>query len=470
MPDHPVTVSARSFFNRFAVLFKLAVIGVLLLLFLIPLTMEHSQLSERLGLRNKAVNDIAAGWGQSQRITGPVLKVPFRARVTVTRQEKIDGKNREVKEESLTVRHAYFLPRTLTVSGSIAPQILKRGIYEAVLWRADCEFSGDFDLSAWPELKIDAKDMLWNEAVLCVTVSDLRGARKTITLKFGGADSEFLPGSDLGSAGGIHAPVKFSNAGTGVWPAGVRVPFEFKLALNGSGELAFAPVGRETKVRLASPWPDPKFSGQFLPTTREVTPGGFTAAWELSHYGRNYPQQWSGGESLQRIYDPTLNVSLLAPVDSYRSVERAVKYAVLFITLLFTAYFLFEVVARLRIHPFQYILVGAAICVFYLGILSLSELLAFGWAYLLSAAATWLMLTLYTLSVLKTGRRTLTVAALLAFILAFLYTVLQLQDYALLFGTLLLFAALAAVMFTTRKVDWYDSNATREPPPLPRDR
>ncbi len=455
MPDPGFLPVLKRFLSRFSILFKLAVIGFLLLLMCIPLSMVESQLNDRLTRHNDAIREINGTWGTSQELIGPILKVPYVLRTKVSQQKEIDGKMQTVEVEKTSIDDAFLLPRNLEIVGKVEPQKLHRGIYEAVVYQARFDISGTFDFSGLAELKIDPKDVRWEEAQLCMRVSDLRGASEKIPLQFGSGTSTFLPGSDIpGAPSGIHAPVKGLAATS---QSSAPYPFSFPLSLNGSETLAFAPLGTETRVRLSSLWPDPSFEGKFLPSSRDVRPGGFTASWNLSYYGRNYPQQWTQNQPIESLSASTFGVKLKAPVDNYRQTERTVKYAVLFILLMFTAYFLFEVIAKIRIHPFQYILVGAAICVFYLGILALSEFYSFSRAYAVSSFAAWAMISLYSLSVLKSGRKTLIISAILAILQASFYVMTQMQDYAMVFGTAMLFVAVASVMFFTRRLDWYNN-------------
>ncbi len=455
MSDTALLPTLQRFLSRFSILFKLAVIGFLFLLMLIPLAMVESQMGDRLRRRNDAVQEINATWGASQELIGPILKLPYALRTKVAEQKAIDGKMQTVEVEKTSISYAFLLPRNLEILGTVEPKKLHRGIYEAIVYQGRCAFSGAFDFSGFADLKIDPKDVRWEEAQLCMRVSDLRGASERIPLQFGGQTSTFLPGSDIsGNPSGIHAPLKGLNP---VNQPSTPYTFSFTLSFNGSETLGFAPVGTETKVRVSSPWPDPSFYGKFLPSARDVRTDGFTASWNLSYYGRNYPQQWTQNQTVESLSSSTFGIKFLAPVDNYRQTERTVKYATLFILLMFTAFFLFEVMAKLKIHPFQYILVGAAICVFYLGILALSEFFSFRWSYAASAFAAWAMISLYTHSVLKNGRKTLIISALLGVLQAYFYLMTQLQDYSMIFGTAILFVAIASVMFVTRKLDWYNS-------------
>jgi inner membrane protein len=217
----------------------------------------------------------------------------------------------------------------------------------------------------------------------------------------------------------------------------------------------------QTTAMIESKWPDPNFQGLFMPVERKISENGFTAEWKVAYYGRGYPQSWLSGSEEERDVDGSaikksgFGVDLYTPVDSYRLVERAVKYGILFIVMIFTAFFLFETLGKLRIHPLQYILVGVALCLFYMLLLALSELMSFGLAYLIGAIGSGAMITFYSASVLKGAKRAQLIALELGVIFAFLYTTLQLQDYALLLGTVGLFAALGIVMYATRNVDWY---------------
>jgi inner membrane protein len=193
---------------------------------------------------------------------------------------------------------------------------------------------------------------------------------------------------------------------------------------------------------------------------RDISAQGFKAQWQISYYGRDYPQQWSAisnneAFNINSVNNSLFGLTLVSPIDSYRNVERSIKYGILFVTLVFTAFFLFEVSGKIKIHPFQYLLVGAALCLFYLALLSLSEFIAFILAYIFASAASTILITLYSMAVLKSGKRGLLMATGLIITYGFLYVTLQATDYALLIGTVGLFMALSLVMYATRDIDWY---------------
>ena len=442
--------------RRFASTFKLAFVGALALLLLIPLSMVRTQLSERRVRRNEALLNITGSWGDSQTLIGPVLVVPYRIPVKAQRERLVDGRYKTVEETTWTTAQACFLPTNLSVTGTLAPSVLHRGIYEAAVYRGSLALAGTFAPPDFSEWKIDPTNILWEDASVLLSVSAPRGLSDALALRLGGTTLPLTPGSALA---GFSNPLRARLSASAFDPA-KPTAFALDVTLNGSDALRIAPVGMQTQVTLDSTWADPSFQGAFLPVQREVTPAGFKAVWQVSYYGRGIPQAWTSGESMnaaEGLARSAFGVSLVTPVDCYRQVERALKYGILFIVLLFTGFFLFETLAQLRIHTLQYLLVGAALCIFYLSLLALSELLPFGYAYLASAGSAAALVTGYSAAVLGSRLRALVIALELALIYGFLYITLQLQDYALAFGSAGLFAALAVVMYTTRRVNWYEA-------------
>lgn len=463
MTPHPDPIDSPRWVAASRTIFRLMAIGGLVLLLLIPLGMIRSVLRERQSSRNQAVAEIAGSWGAEQVVFGPVLVVPFRYQVKVVREEPVNGvlQRREVLQTQIA--RASFLPAALRIDGTLKPNRRYRGIYEAVVYEAALRLEGEFTRPDFSEWKVAAEDVLWGDAELLLGVSDLRGTRQAITFDCGASRLVSVPATDVPvTESGVRVRVGALPELSPTLPAGVRWHFATTLSLNGSRDLQFAPVGMSNRVELASAWPDPSFHGGFLPLTREIDARGFRALWDVSYYGRKFPQQWTtlnGGDRwLERdgaTHESFFGVSLLSLVDSYRIVERAIKYGLLIIVLTFTLFFLVETLAAIRIHPFQYTLVGAALCLFYLAFLSLSEFWPVGRAYAAGAAACCVMISLYMARPLGRASRSLGLFIGLAALYAFLYVVLQAQDYSLVIGTAGLFVALALVMVATRRVDWY---------------
>ncbi len=457
----PLAKSQPSFGRRHSTIIKLLGVGALVLVLLIPLVMIRGVLSDRLSRRNEAVADITSSWGKEQNVIGPMLGIPYQYKFKAVKEMPApDGKMERREVEETATAAAYFLPETLHITGDAQTQMLHRGIYNAAVFRAQMKLSGKFAPPDFGPLKIDLKDVQWKDAFVTIAVNDLRGTREGIVLDWGGAKHPLLPGSQVpGYTTGATASLGTDK------PIASEIDFSIPLDFNGSEGIFFAPFGVQNEAILKSNWADPAFRGAFLPAERSVRPDGFDAKWKVSYYGRDYPQSWTsraGNErfTTQSVSNSLFGVQLLSILDAYRYVERSIKYGVLFLVLVFTTFFLFEVTARQKIHPFQYLMVGAALCLFYLLLLSISEFIGFGWAYLIAVVASTVLITWYCRFFLGGDVRTLMIGAGLVGVYTFLYITLRQQDYALLMGAIALFIVLAVVMYVTRKVDWYARDAS----------
>ncbi len=424
---------------------RLLLIGFLVLLLLIPAAMIGGLVSERRATREGAVEEVTAKWGKLQIMTGPALVVPY-----VQRRVELD-KNGQKVERAQTHRLT-LLPETLIVRGEIDTEVRHRGIFSVPVYRLKLEVSGRFARPVFSDWNVPAADVRWDRAEIGVGISDARAIQERTDLIWNGRTIPFLPGTgsfDLTSAG-IHAPL----AGGG--PPASGFDFKFPLVLDGSVGVYFVPFGRETSVSLRSNWPDPSFQGNWLPAKRAVTGSGFEASWSIPFLGRNYPQSWNDGTGMsETVAASKFGVDLITPVDEYRMAERSTKYAGLFILLTFATIWLIEVLGRLRVHPIQYLLVGAAMCLFFLLELALSEHLGFTPAYAVASVAVVGLIASYSLAALRSPRRAGVVGGLVAALYAYLYVLLKNEDYALLIGSVGLFLMLAAVMYLTRRIDWH---------------
>jgi inner membrane protein len=450
-PAQPPVISTPAR-RRLAVFFKIAGICVLIALLHIPLAMTHGVLRERQSFQTQATEEIAGLWGRQQIVTGPVLAVPYVYKAWVTHAKVVGEKVVQVGDWELTPATAYFLPEMLAVNGKVEPEVRHRGIYDTVVYSTKLKLAGFFQPD-FIAAGIRAERIDWSRAQLLFGVSDVHGVRAVGPLRSAdGREAVFESVTDALLP--LAAKVTGANQGE-------RQEFNFDATVQGSGQLKIAPVGKNTTVALQSPWPAPSFTGAALPVARTVGADGFTAEWQSAHFSRGFAQSWTdrlakSPEVLGRITTAGFGVNFLQPVDAYSVVERAQKYGVLFFVLVFTVCFLFEVTAALRIHPLQYALVGAALCLFFLGFLALAEFWPTAWAYGAAAGACTLLVTAYAWNFLKTGRRTLVIGGGLAATYGYLYFVLKSQDFALIAGTAALFAALALVMFCTRRINWYE--------------
>ncbi|HEV3326440.1 MAG TPA: cell envelope integrity protein CreD [Puia sp.] len=431
------------FWNRNRIVLKSFWIGFLILILLIPTFLISGLITERQSREQAAVTEISSRWAGAQTITGPVIGIPYISTVT-------DNSGGAESQK----RWAYFLPGKLDISARIVPEKRYRGIYQVIVYTTVLQVRCHYDSLHLQELDLPAGKMLWSEAAVFFNLSDVQGLQEEISLRLdtrnGGADLDLVPAK--------FSTDQFKNALSAVlpdWlPAAAAGPLEFSttVRMKGTGNLSFAPTGRETKVEVSSSWPDPSFSGSNLPDLRTVKDSGFVADWRVLALNRNFPQQWKGNTF--DLEPAAFGVSLIVPVDTYQQTTRCVKYAILIILLTFTAFFLIECVYQRPIHSLQYLLVGFALCLFYTLLLSLSEYVGFNSAYAMAAAGTIGLITWYVGSMLRSGKMSSFICFFLAVQYGFVFILIQLQDYALLMGSIGLFITLAAVMYFSRKIKW----------------
>ncbi|MBS1667997.1 MAG: cell envelope integrity protein CreD [Bacteroidetes bacterium] len=427
-----------SFWNRNRIIFKSFLIGILILLLLIPTVFIQNLVSERQERQSQAVSEVSAKWASQQTLGGPTIVVPYQEAVTTE-----DGKH------SIEKKFAYFLPDQLSIHSVIIPEKRYRGIYQVVVYATELQISGSLDSLRFADMNINEDKILWNEAAVFFDISDVRGLKDEVNITVNQIPINLVPGK--------FANPQFKNALSGLLPAPLAnahgsLAFSMSLKLKGSENLLFLPMGKQTDISIKSSWNSPSFIGNYLPDTRQINDSGFAANWKVLYLNRNFPQQWK-----DRIYDLSpfaFGVNLIVPVDAYQQTTRSVKYAILCIVLTFTAFFLIELLYSRSIHPLQYILVGVALCIFYTLLLSFSEYIGFNFSYLIAAAATILLISWYVKSILQSSKMALFIAALLLAMYGFIFTLIQLEDYALLIGSIGLFITLAMVMYFSRKVKW----------------
>ena len=425
-----------------SVLVRMILTAVLTLLLLIPTFIVESVIHERSSRRDSAIQEVSEKWGLPQTITGPILTIPLK-------HYSKDEKGNEI----VLIDHLHILPDSLLVNGRLTTETRARGIYEAILYNGRFGVTGEFNITGIPLLSREGYTPIWKDAGITIGISDLRGIKEDVVLH---SNEKSFPASagvrwtDVVSSGITFLP--------SVDPKTTVMPFTFALNLNGSSEIQFCPLGRRTDVNVDASWPSPSFIGAFLPDSREMNENGFSGQWKVLELNRNFPQYWIGKS--HSVAESAFGVRLLRTVDEYQKTIRTAKYAILIIALTFLAFFLSEVLAREVLHPIHYTLVGLSLVLFYLLVLALSEHVGFDLAYFISAAATVLMIGLYTLAIAARKRTSLIVSSVLLLLYVFLYIVLQNEDYALLIGSIGLLVIMSLVMYLTRKVDWYAVKAS----------
>ena len=428
---------------------KAIIIGVLMLLLMIPVLMVQEIIRDR-ELTSKMVTlEVSSKWGNRQALTGPVVCVPY----TYSRVDYSGTREVEVRDV------AYFLPEELDIQSDMQPEIRYRTIYKVVVYQSKIRATGTFRHPDFEKLSIRASSIEWENAFVIIGISDLRGIRSNIAFNWDGAPKESMSGVDDSKL--VESGVTVKIPLTAEHTDEKNYTFDFSLTLNGSDGLFFVPAGKITRVAMSSPWNTPNFDGAFLPDQRNINDtDGFTASWNVFNYNRNFPQMWTGND--YRLESSQFGVNLILPVDHYQKAMRSVKYAIMFIALTFLVFFLVELLSHKRIHPFQYLLVSIGLVLFYCLLLALSEHIHFNLAYLISALGIVGLITAYSHSIFKTTKQTVLMGSFLTTLYLFLFTVLQLEDLALLFGSVGLFIALAVVMYISRKVDWYHTQSQEQ--------
>ena len=430
-------------------IFQLALIGILVLVLKIPVFMISNLIRERQGREHEAAVEVTSKWGNEQVLAGPALVIPYKYHL-----KEIGEKGKTI--ERTQTRFATFLPEHLKARGDMKTEMRYRGIFEVPVYNIVLNVQGEFIHPTFQEWDVPAEDILWDQAQLVVGVSDTRAVREQVKLSWNEQVFDFLPGIgnyESIAESGLHVDLPRQLSAQ-------RFVFSFSLLLNGSQGLFMAPLGRDTSVELKSNWQSPSFQGAWLPSQRTVNVNGFEAAWSIPYLGRNYPQSWNSEKLMKdKIITSQFGVNLIAAVDKYCMAERSVKYAGLFILLTFAAIWLIEILVKFRVHFLHYLLLGFALCVFYLLELSLSEHMRFAAAYAIAAIAIIAMITAYGKVMLKTFKKAAIVGAIVIALYTYLYIILCNEDYALLMGSIGLFVILGLIMFLTRRVNWSDANA-----------
>ena len=427
-----------------SLIFKISTIIVISLLLMIPTGLIKSLIQERESIQNEAITEVSSKWATNQSLIGPMLSIPY---------DKIVKEFSEKTKTEKLVKvpdFIHILPSELTIKGDVHPEKRYRGIYEIVVYTAKIQISGEIPLAELKSQDIAPENIHFDKAEFVIGLSDLRGLEKQVQLKWNNHNINFDPGvtSTQVIKTGIKAPVGLTLNDT------LNHKFLLNIDLKGSQSLYFTPVGKTSDVELNSSWNNPSFNGAFLPDTREINQNGFHSHWNVLHLNRNYPQIWVGDRF---SIDPSaFGVDLILPVDSYQKSYRSIHYAILFILFTFLVFFFIEVLNSVFIHPVQYLLVGIALIVFYTLLLSISEHLSYNTSFLISAAGTMLLIGGYVKAILKSNPLTLLLTGILSILYIFIFVIIQLQDYALLIGSIGIFLILCIVMYFSRKIDWYN--------------
>lgn len=432
---------------RESITIKLAFIGFLILVLLIPSSLIDDLIRERAGRQEQVANDIASQWSGAQTIKGPVLMIPYRKTVNFTGTDNKQG-TKEV------IENLYILPENLNIKAVLSPQKRHRGMFEAVIYNSTIKVTGNFAGADLGMFSVSPDKLLLDKARFLFSISDLKGLKTNPIITAGGMKLTAQPSfsNDDLFVNGLQAGINLSNVKDGAFD------FNYTLELKGSQSLNFLHLGKTTDVEVSGKWQSPSFQGRNLPDESKIDENGFLGKWRMLYYNRPYPQQWVADNSMFRIEkkqdDASVGVKLILPVDQYQKITRTSKYAILIVLLTFVSLFLTEVIRKQRVHPFNYVLIGAAMIIYYILLLSFSEQVGYNAAYIIASAATIGLVSVFIASLLKNKSAAALFAFILSVIYIFIFVIIQLEDLALMIGSIALFIITGMLMYFSRKINW----------------
>jgi inner membrane protein len=423
------------------------VLGIFILLS-IPISMIKGQIFQRSGLKNQAAHEIAGSYSRSQTITGPFIYIPYQER----HWSRVWNKelSQYEQQESFTSRRLILTPDQLSIDSTVDTQMRYRGIYGAPVFTSQNKFDGALLIPK--TLPVTGDNIIVGQAYMVVALSDMRGIGAVPAIQIGERSEQMKLGADLS---GLDEHSMYLPLGNAKDLIGKTIPFTFTLSIKGSQRLGFLPAAGNFSLNMQSAWMHPRFNGLMLPSTHDINAQGFSATWQTNHLASAAAINCIEKELSCLDSSKAMNVDFIEPISGYSSVERTVKYSHLFVLIIFSAFLLFEVLKKLRIHALQYTLVGLAQAMFFLLVLALSEHLKFSHAYAIAAVSCIALIGIYLRNVLQSVYASSLFSGALALVYGFLYMTLLSEDYAFLMGSLLLFVVLSTIMLTTRHIDWY---------------
>ncbi|MEM6718727.1 MAG: cell envelope integrity protein CreD [Bacteroidota bacterium] len=434
---------------------KLIITGALTLLLMIPLTLIQELIEEREFLQAGVVQELNSKWGDDILIYGPVLKVPYKTYETAVKfNETIDQSE---KYQKTNLKYAYFFPKTLDIDSNVETIPKKRNNFDTTVFKAFLTTSGSFEMPDFSMKSIADEDIVWEKATLLIKTTNLKGLKSEVSLNLNGKNYNF---EALAANNTNLNTLESSYISLDDLPVEATRNFNFKLTYNGSRGIRFVPIGKVTNVHMTSDWKHPKHTGSFITQSEQETEsGGFVADWKLLHTNRSFSQQYFA--MLPNLESYAFGTDFIIPVDEYQQSERAAKYGFLVIGLTFLVFFLIQTLSKISIHPFQYLMIGIALIMFYTLLLSISEHSSFFRAYIIAGIAVIVMITLYSKSILKNWKFPVLIGTTLTALYSFIYVIIQLENFALLVGSIGLFIILGIVMYVSRKIDWdFDGDST----------
>ncbi|WP_240452781.1 MULTISPECIES: cell envelope integrity protein CreD [Sphingobacterium] len=478
--------SSMTIFERISnsIILKLFVIFILVLIMMIPMSLIDDLVSERKNREQQVSSEIAAKWGRDQVVSSPVLAVPYEYLSEVIEK---DSKGKDYTVQQINRDWVFLLPGNTQITTEIKPESLKRGIYQSVVYNSELTLKGTFDGFDSKQLPVELDKIKWKEAQLVFGIQDVKGLSSNPAVMWGN--------DKLTLAMNVKDFDLFNNNMTTSVPLAniddTKSDFQIKVKLRGSKSVNFLPLANHNLIQAKGSWGNPSFNGAYLPEAREVSDKDFNASWNIPSFGRKVPQQWSGANtrlyrfsgmsladadfdtyvgtadaaasavaaastSIEAATDMDMvQINFLPEVNNYQKTTRVAKYGILVIVLTFASLFFTEIIKKQRIHLIQYILIGAAMVLFYSLLLAISEHMGFNVAYLLAAIATVGLIASFIKMITKDNRTALLFMGILGLFYGFIFVLMQLRDYSLIVGTIGIFIILAILMRISTKINWY---------------
>ncbi|RCH55541.1 cell envelope integrity protein CreD [Mucilaginibacter hurinus] len=450
MTDEPQKQKNAMDWLRESATVKAIFIAILILVLLIPSGLVQDLINERAARQEETIAEVSDAWSGRQLIKGPVLVIPYKKTETF-----LDTSRKEVSRE--VVDHIYVLPDNLSYKASITSEVRHRGIFDVAVYNSKINVNGNFASLNLAALNIRPEQLLPERARLTFEISDLKGLKKDPVIKAAGQVLTAEPSLSNTSIfkNGLQAAINLVSNG------GNAFNFSYELDIKGSNDLHFLHLGKVTDVQANGDWPSPSFEGRTIPDTSKVNGAGFAAKWHMLYLNRPFPQQWTTDynllDNVKGLQQATFGVKLHMPVDDYQKTTRTSKYAILIILLTFVSLFITEIVGKQRVHVFNYVLIGAAMIIYYTLLLSFSEQIGFNMAYLVASLSTVALIAAFIASLLKKGKAAILFSFILSLFYTFIFVIIQLEDLALMVGSIALFIIVAVLMYISRKINW-DNN------------
>ncbi len=428
---------------------KLIMVGLLTLVLLLPLAFVQDLISERNNRKSEIVDEVASNWGKDILFYGPILKVPYKSIETTKITNEKTGAVTILNNNKQ--KFAYFFPNQLDNKSTVLKnENLKRGIFNPIVFNANLSFEGNFKNLDFSKLGILEQNIEWEKASIIIKTTNLKSIKSELVIQLNDKKLHFEP-TNNNEEYSIISTQSFNYKELTINDI---LNFKFKIDYNGSNSLKFIPIGKTTSVSIDSNWESPSFEGGFAANdaTKKISDKGFHADWKILDINRTFSQQHNN--TIPNLDDYLFGVKLIQTVDEYQQNERASKYGFLVIGLTFLLFYLIQTISKINIHIFQYSMIGIALIMFYTLLIAITEHSSFSLAYSISSSAVIILITTYSISILKNKKFPILIGASLIVLYSFIFVIIQLEDYALLVGSIGLFLILATVMYFSRKIEW----------------